>query len=148
LGHPGFDVIGGAMKTDWKLIREAMNTVIDSCERLERNGFAERHRDLTIDVRGRPISVYEFMVSAWTMPENARYEIVRKRHDDHIDLPYVPETARIMTAMAAACAELVGAGEAASVGDPVRGMIRWYRNHFDPHVERAIQADAAGASGS
>jgi hypothetical protein len=136
------------MKTDWTLIREAMNTVIDSCEHLERNGYTERHRDLSVDVRGCPISVYEFMVSAWTMPENARYEIIRRRHDEHVDLPYVPEAARIMTAMATACAELVEAGEATSVSDPVRGMIRWYRNHFDPHVERAIQADVADAGGS
>jgi hypothetical protein len=131
------------MATDWKLIREAMNTVIDSCERLERNGYAERHRDLTIDVRGQPISVYEFMVSAWTMPESARYEIVRKRHEQANDLPYIPETARVITAMAAACAELIGAGETPAVGDPVRAMLRWYRNHFDPHVERAIQDDLA-----
>jgi|SRR5580698_4535158 hypothetical protein len=130
------------MKTDWKLIRETMNAAIDSCERLEQNGYAERHRDLTVDVRERPVSIYEFMVSAWTMPENARYEIVRQRHEKGIDLPYVPESARILTAVAEACAELVGAGETPSVGDPVRGMIRWYRNHFDPNVERAILADA------
>ena len=134
------------MTTDWKLIRETMNAAIDSCERLERAGYAERHRDLKVDVRGRPVSIYEFMVSAWTMPENARYEIVRQRHEKGIDVPYIPESARILTAVAAACAELVGAGETPSVGDPARGMIRWYRNHFDPNVERTILADATDAN--
>lgn len=127
------------MTTNWTLIREAVNTAIDSCERLENLGYAEQHRILQVDVDGRPISVYSFLVSAWTLPENVRYEIVRTRHDENIDLRYVPETARILTAVTAACSELIGAGGSTAADEWAQGMIRWYRDHFDPHVERAIK---------
>lgn len=127
------------MKTDWDLIRALMNTAIDSCERLEQNGYEERHRSLEIDADGHAVQLHDFLVSAWTMPENARYRIVRERHDQKIDLPYVPETSRILTAVAAACAEIVGAGQNDSIEALMEGMMHWYRNHFDVHVERAIK---------
>jgi hypothetical protein len=127
------------MKTDWDLIRAAMNAAIDSCERLEKNGYEEAHRSLEVDVGGQAVRVYDFLVSAWTMPEQMRYEIIRARHDQNIDLPYVPETARILTAVAAACAEVVGAGQSEALEKAMQGMTHWYRHHFDVHVERAIK---------
>jgi hypothetical protein len=33
------------------------------------------------------------MVSAWILPENLRYQIIRDRHESGVDLPYVPEAA-------------------------------------------------------
>ena len=132
------------MKTDWALIREAMNTVVDSCERLERNGYTERHRDLQVDVHGHPVSIHEFMISAWTLPENVRYDILRRRHDQAADQAYVPEASRMLTAMAAACAELVGAAGVPSLDEPIHRMLRWYRKHFDPYVEQAIRAGIPG----
>jgi HD-like signal output (HDOD) protein len=98
------------MKTDWNLIRDVLNAAIDSCERLEQAGYAEEQRSRSVQVGGRQVNVLEFLISAWTLPENVRYEIIRARHDENLDLPYVPETARILTAVAAACAELIGAG--------------------------------------
>jgi hypothetical protein len=127
------------MKTDWDLIRAVMNAAIDSCERLEKNGYEEKHRGLEVDVGGQQVRVYDFLVSAWTMPEQMRYEIIRARHDQNIDLPYVPETARILTAVAAACAEIVNAGQSEATEKVMQGMMRWYQNHFDVHVERAIK---------
>jgi len=129
------------MKTDWDLIREVLNAAIDSCEGLERSGYTEEHRNQTVDVSGQQISVQEFMISAWTLPENARYEVIRQRHEKNLDLPYVPESARILVAVAAACAELIGAGEAPPAEQYMRGMINWYRNHFDPNVQRAISTE-------
>ncbi|GAB2586727.1 hypothetical protein ISP15_11565 [Dyella jejuensis] len=67
------------MATDWKLIREVLDTVIDSCERLERNGYTGQHRDISIDVGESSVSVCDFMVSAWTLPENVLYQIIRQR---------------------------------------------------------------------
>ncbi|GAB2924096.1 hypothetical protein GCM10027093_74420 [Paraburkholderia jirisanensis] len=130
------------MKTDWRLIREVLNAAIDSCERLEQAGYAEEHRNRYVQVNGQQVSVHEFLISAWTLPENARYEVIRARHEKDLDLPYVPETARILTAVASACAELIGSGDMPP-GEPcVREMIDWYRNHFDPNVQRAIAATA------
>lgn len=128
------------MRTDWRLIREILNAAIDSCERLEQAGYTEEHRSRTVQVNGQQVSVQDFLVSAWTLPENARYEVIRARHDEALDLPYVPEAARILTAVAAACAELIGAGETPPAESYMRGMINWYRSHFDPSVQRAISA--------
>lgn len=128
------------MKTDWNLIREAMNTAIDSCQRLENLGYGEQHRSATIDVAGHAVSVHEFLISAWTIAESARYQVIRQRHDSGLDLPYVPESARILISVAAACAELVNAGERPPAANVIEGMISWYRDHFDTHVEKAITA--------
>ncbi|MGF6917498.1 hypothetical protein [Paraburkholderia sp. 40] len=126
------------MKTDWRLIREVLNAAIDSCERLEQAGYAAEHRSRSVQVNGQQVSVQEFLISAWTLPEGARYEVIRARQDKDLDLPYVPEAARILTAVAAACAELIGAGDMPPAEPYMRGMIDWYRNHFDPNVQRAI----------
>ncbi|OLS60441.1 hypothetical protein [Pseudomonas putida] len=40
------------MKTDWNLIREMMNTAIDSCEQIEAAGFDESLRSATINISG------------------------------------------------------------------------------------------------
>ena len=120
------------------MIREALNAAIDSCEGLDQAGYAEEHRSLSVQVNGQQVSVQEFLISAWTLPENARYEIIRARHDKNLDLAYVPEAARILTAVAGACAELIGSGDMPPAEPYMRGMIDWYRNHFDPNVRRAI----------
>jgi hypothetical protein len=126
------------MPTDWNLIREMMAAAIDSCEQIEAAGYSEQDRDLTIDVSGQTISVHEFMVSAWTLPENLRYRIIRDRHDKSIDLPYIPEAARVITRMAEACAELIGAGTTKPAQAEARSAIQWYRAHAVPHVQQAI----------
>jgi hypothetical protein len=126
------------MPTDWSLIREMMAAVIDSCEQIEAAGYTERDRDLTVDISGQKVSVQEFMVSAWTLPENLRYRIIRDRHDKGVDLPYIPEVARVMVRMAEACSELVGAGEAKPAEEQARSAIQWYRAHAVPNIQRAI----------
>jgi hypothetical protein len=124
--------------TDWNLIREMMAAVIDSCEQIEAAGYTERDRDLTVDISGQKVSVQEFMVNAWTLPENLRYRIIRDRHDKGVDLPYIPEVARVMVRMAEACSELVGAGEAKPAEEQARSAIQWYRAHAVPNIQRAI----------
>jgi hypothetical protein len=126
------------MPTDWSLIRDLMAAVIDSCEQIEAAGYTELDRPLTVDVAGREVSVHEFMVSAWTLPENLRYRIIRDRHDKGIDLPYVPEAARVIIRMAEACSELIGAGRANPADQEARSAIQWYRAHAVPRVQQAI----------
>ena len=126
------------MKTDWNLVRDMLNAAVDACERIEATGFAPADRDATLDVRGQAVSVHDFLVSAWTFPENIRYQIIRDRHDAHADRPYVPETARILVAMAEASAELIGGTEAKPADAAIRQMIDWYRNDAAPGIEAAI----------
>ena len=125
------------MPTDWSLIRAMMAAAIDTCEQLEAMGYAERHRDRAAGLNGAG-SVHDYVVSAWTLPENLRYRIIRERHDQRADLPYVPESARIMNAMAAACGELVGASKAQPAQAALLQMIDWYRNHAIPDLKEAI----------
>ena len=129
-----------SMPTDWNLIRDMMAAVIDSCEQIEAAGYAEEDRDLTVDVSGHSVSIQDFMVSAWTLPENLRYQIIRDRHKKGVDLAYVPEAARIIVRMAEACSELIGAGEAKPADLKARSAIKWYREHAVPHVRRAIES--------
>jgi hypothetical protein len=128
------------MATDWNLIRELMAAVIDSCEQIEAAGYTEQDRGLTVDVSGQTVSLQEFMVSAWTLPENLRYQIIRDRLAKGAGLPYIPETARAIVKMAEACSELVGAGEAKPAEAEARRAIQWYRAHAVPHILQAIAA--------
>ena len=130
------------MKTDWQQIRDMMNTAIDSCEQIEAAWFSEKHRDATVNIKGVDYSVQEFLISAWTLPENIRYQIIRERHDAGHDLPYVPEAARILVAMAQACAELVGAQDSAPANTAIEGMKHWYTAYAVPHMLAAIEKAA------
>jgi hypothetical protein len=51
------------------------------------------------------------MVSAWTLPENLRYRIIRDRHDKCADLPYIPKAACALIGWQKRDAELIGTGE-------------------------------------
>lgn len=126
------------MKTDWNLIREMMGAAIDACERIEATGYSEKDRDASIDVGGQQVSVHDFLVTAWTLPENVRYQIIRERHDQATDLPYVPEAARVLVAMAQASAELISTGDTSPAEDGIQKMVQWFRNHAAPGIEQAI----------
>jgi hypothetical protein len=128
------------MKTDWNLIRKMLAAAVDACEEIEAAGYCEEHRDAATDVQGQDVTVFEFLISAWTLPEKVRYQIIRDRHAMGADLPYVPEAARILTSMAQACAELIGAADASPAMAEIEQMICWYEAHAVPGVKEAIQA--------
>tara|TARA_R110002020_G_scaffold55744_4_gene154467 strand:- start:3766 stop:4179 length:414 start_codon:yes stop_codon:yes gene_type:complete len=128
------------MRTDWALLREMMNTALDTCEAIEAAGVAEDDRDAAIDVDGTAVTVSDFLTSAWTYPENIRYQIIRDRHAQGVDLAYVPETARIINAMAQAATELIGSADGSPASEEIRKMLTWYRTHAIPGIERAIAA--------
>lgn len=133
------------MKTDWDVIRSMMATAIDACEAIEAMGYEEAHRDIAIDVGSHRVTVFEYMISAWTLPESLRYQIIRERHDAGADLPYVPEFARIIVAMAQASAELIGAKDSAPAQAALQQMMAWYRDHALPGLQQAIQSDRTAA---
>lgn len=124
--------------TDWTLVRQMMATAIDTCEKIESMGYVEAHRDRVVDVGGQRASVFEFMTSAWTMPETMRYRLVRARHAAGDDQPYVPEASRILVNMAKACAELVGSQPTDGMRRALADMLAWYPDHALPHLEKAI----------
>ena len=127
------------MQTDWKQIREMMNTVIDSCEAIENAGYREDHRDAMVEINGHAYSVHEFLISAWTLPENLRYRIIQERHDKGVSLPYVPESARMLVAMAQTCSELIGAKETAPAQQAIKDMNHWFNSYAVPAIKKAIE---------
>lgn len=128
------------MKTDWNVIRDMMNAAINACERIEASGYAETDRDATINAGSQQVSVHDLLASAWTYPENLRYQIIRERHETGGDLPYVPETARILLAMSQAAAELVNTGDATPAREKIQEIIAWFDNHLVTGVEAAKAA--------
>lgn len=124
------------MQTDWETVRAMMNAAIDACESTERAGYSEHHRAITANDAGA--TVFDVMTSAWTLPEAMRYRIIRERRDAGMDSPHIPETARILVAMAQAAAELVGAKSCSSLDEPLKEMVDWYRQAM-PAMQRAIQ---------
>jgi len=126
------------VKTHWDVIREMMNVAITACETIEKTGYAEFDRSTTIKIEGQQVSVHDLLVSAWTYPENIRYQIIRERHEADANLTYVPETARILLAMSQAAAELVNADETMPAEEKIQSMISWFTSHLIPNIESAI----------
>jgi hypothetical protein len=98
------------MKTDWQLIRELMNSVIDACEAIENLHLTESDRNTPL-LTG-PATVWDALQSSWTYPENVQYDVVRIRHELGNDKHYTPESARALINAAKVGAELIGAGAA------------------------------------
>lgn len=69
------------MATDWQTSRELMSAAIDFAEAVETAGFSEEDRSLIVQAGRAPHNLYDFMVSAYTMPEALRYDIIRQRHN-------------------------------------------------------------------
>ncbi|MDA7415215.1 hypothetical protein PGB34_02455 [Xenophilus arseniciresistens] len=128
------------MKTDWNLVRSMMNAAIDACEALEMAGYDEPHRPLKLS--NGQATVYDLVVSAWTLPESMRYQIIRARHDAGTGAPYVQESARILVNMAQAAAELAGAPTPQPVAQPLQHMIEWYDKAM-PELRAAIARGSA-----
>ncbi|WP_116135248.1 hypothetical protein [Trinickia diaoshuihuensis] len=93
--------------TDWDRIRKIFAAAVDFCEQMEALGYSEEARTQSALIDGTKVSAHEVVTSAWSIAEATRYTVIRSRHDADNDLPYVPETARIITAAAGVCAELV-----------------------------------------
>ena len=125
------------MTTDWQLIRALMNSVIDACEAVENLNVTDEER--TIPLATNPANVWDTIQSSWIYPENVQYEIIRIRHERGNDKHYTPESARALVNAAKVCAELIGAGEAQAIQQPVQNLSQWYVAHMVPQVTNAIE---------
>lgn len=141
------------MTTDWGLIRRVMNSALDACERLDRIGITEDDRSASTRVGEVDIRVWDFLQSAWVMPENFAYMVVRLRHDLNDDTPYTTEQARILKGVADFCSELIGARQldvrvnsvdphaldrAKSLRELAEALERWYTKEFVDGVSAAL----------
>ena len=100
------------MSTNWQLIREVMNGVIDACEAVEKlspdpyAGEYDARSDYQDDV-----CVGDFLTRFWQYPEGAARDIVRIRSAIEADQKHPPETAKALMNAAVACAEAIGLPE-------------------------------------
>jgi hypothetical protein len=125
------------MNTDWNLVRELMNSVINACEAVENLDMTEDERDTPLATA--PANVWDALQSSWIYPENVQYAVILARHQIGNDKSYTPEAARALVNAARVCAELVGAGEAQPIQAPVQKLAQWYPTHMVPQVTNAIE---------
>jgi hypothetical protein len=124
------------MKTDWQLIRELMNSVIDACEAVENLGITAT--ECVTPLAASPAIVRDALQSSWIYPKNVRYEVVRIRHQLENDKHFTQESERALVNAAKVCAELIGAGEAQPIRNSVRKLAQWYPTHMVPQITNAI----------
>ncbi|BCM91578.1 hypothetical protein IAD21_03453 [Abditibacteriota bacterium] len=125
------------MRTDWQLIRELMNAVIDACETVENLDLTDEERNTPLITS--PANVCDAIQSSWIYPENVRYEIIRVRHELGNDKHYTPESARALVNAADICAEMIGAGEAQPIKDSITKLAQWYPTYMVPQIANAIE---------
>lgn len=140
------------MGTDWKLIRELMNSAIDSCELIEKLDVSGSERSATNKVGEQEVTVWEYLQSAWIYPENSSYMITRARHSLGENKPFTSELARTLQGTALFCSELIGA---TNLDTPVKDinphstkeksirtltldLINWYKDDFVVGIRNAI----------
>ncbi len=141
------------MPTDWTLIRKLMNATIDACESAELLGVSEAHR--TLPTGTSDVTVQDVLTSAWTYPENTRYEVIRARQQLNDNRPYKIELARAVENVAQVCGELIGANNLSSpvradplqpsmsrsVQEAAEGLARWYQEEMTPQLEHALRPE-------
>ena len=133
------------MKTDWQLIRDLMNSVIDSCGAIENLELTDEDKNALL--QSAPASVWDALQSTWTYPENVQYEVIRARHGLNIDKSHTPEAARALVNAAKACAELIEGGDAEQIRDSVRKLTQWYSTHLVPQVTQAVETNREPSAG-
>jgi hypothetical protein len=99
------------MATNWKLIRETMNGMIDACEALEKQpiedtAYWRARSDFQPDVE-----VMDFLSRFSNYPEDCARDIIRIRSHFGCDAKSLNPLARALVNTAKACAEAVGVPE-------------------------------------
>ncbi len=124
--------------TDWDQIRNVFITAIDFCEQLEALGYSEDARTQSALINGKNVSAFEVVTSAWSIAEATRYAVIRSRHETDNDLPYVPETARIIAAAAGVCAELVHSDRKISAAAGIDRLTIWLKTEGVKALEATL----------
>jgi len=134
--------------TDWSLIRNLVNTAIDTCENIEKMGVNENHRSIAIDGKA---SIHEFLISSWVAPENLTRKVICKSHELGNSKPYTDELSRTMLSIGALCSELVklegidqkvsiDAAPNQSIKEEVEALCYWYNNFCVPSIQEAMES--------
>lgn len=134
------------MPTDWNKIREVVNTVIDSCERVEHlNQEEKRSQVLNPD---NNITVSDLLASFRTYPENLNHSIIRSRHELGQSKAYTSDIAHSLINTANLCAELlefedfdssiVLDGKETSVAKQLNKFVTWHKEFVPSVIDKLI----------
>lgn len=149
------------MKTDWELVRKLVNGTIDACEAVDKQGVTEENRGDTFKMDdGNPsATMWDYLQSSYTYPENLTYAVVRARHQLKSDKPYTTESGKALMAVGRLAAELVGAEDTTtkvqgcdphrpeieeSLEDMVNRLCGWYSGWMIPGVEKIMNTKKKG----
>jgi hypothetical protein len=125
-------------KTDWQLVRLLMNSVIDACQAVENLNLTDDEHNTPLPAS--PANVWDALQSSWIYPENVQNEVNGARHALGNDKHFTSESARALVNCAKVTADLIGAGKAQPIQDPVRKLAQWYSSHMVPQVTNSIEA--------
>lgn len=99
------------MATNWKLIRETINGMIDACEALEKQPIANpEYWDARSEFQS-DVGVLDFLTRFWQYPEGCARDIIRIRSHFGCDAKSPNPLARALVNTAMACAEAIGVPE-------------------------------------
>jgi hypothetical protein len=126
------------MSTDWKLVRELMNSAIDACEAVEKLDITSEERETPLE--GSQATVWDALQSSWIYPENVQYAVIGARHQGGNEKHYTPEAARALVNAAKVCAELIEADQTPPIQEPVQKLAQWYTGYMVPQVTTAIES--------
>ncbi len=121
------------MPTDWKLIRQLLSSTLDACEGLDKLQIKGEETGATTRVpSGQDVTVWEYLQSCWTYPENSTYALIRARHQLKENKPYTTEAARTLLNVARFCSELL---DCKRLDEEVQGV----NPHQDPSSKTTIR---------
>lgn len=99
------------MATNWKLIRETLNGMIDACEMLEKQPIDDpEYWDARSEFQA-DVGVLDFLTRFWQYPEGCARDIIRIRSHFGCDAKHPHVLARALVNTAVACAETIGVPE-------------------------------------
>lgn len=144
------------MKTNWSLIRKLMNSAIDACETVDQLGVTEENRaDTFIENEKLSATMWDYLQSSWTYPENLTYTVIRARHDLKQDKAYTNELGRTLVAVGHLCSELIDAQDmktkvsdvdpfrmkdASSLEEMIDRLCTWYSEWMVPGVTKIMNS--------
>ena len=99
------------MATNWKLIRETLNGMIDACEALEKQPIENpEYWDARSEFQS-DVGVLDFLTRFWQYPEGCARDIIRIRSHFGCDAKHPNPLARALVNTAVVCAEAIGVPE-------------------------------------
>ena len=100
------------MATNWQLIRDTLNGMVDACEELEKQPIENSEYSDARSEFQPDVGVLDFLTRFWQYPEGCARDIIRIRSHFGCDAKHPNPLARALVNTAVACAEAIGVPDA------------------------------------